>query len=46
MSNEIEPVGSVILRGISTPIDSDVGRLFVQDLCRDAEGIAIDLRQK
>jgi hypothetical protein len=46
VSNEPEPVGSVTLRGVTVPIDSDLGRLFVTDLARDADGIAIDLKQK
>jgi hypothetical protein len=37
--NTIEPPGSVILRGIEVPVDSDVGAAFVVDVCRHVEDL-------
>jgi hypothetical protein len=35
-------IGSVRLRGVTVPLDSDVGQTFVADCCRHTEGLLSD----
>ncbi len=41
-----EEAGSVVLRGVTVPLDSDVAEMFVADCVRNLEGLLSDLEIK